>query len=128
MWCVRSKHIGGSDVEAWTRVASEWFVANDTGQGHSDELVWAEYVVDTHRSVPTLTTTVPASLQAALQEAGLRYEWPDTETTERGLVMTVDRYGADQFSAIIEGLRPHCARVASTSETEGSSSHHDHHP
>ena len=114
-------------MEAWTRVASEWFVANDTGHGHSDELVWAEYEVDTHRSIPTLTTTIPASLQNALQQAGLQYEWPETETTERGLVMSVDRYGGDQCRAIIEGLRPHCAQVALTSETESSLGHGDHH-
>jgi hypothetical protein len=115
-------------VEAWTRIASQWFVANDAGHGRSDELVWAEYVVDTFRSVPTLTTTVPASLQNALQEAGLQYEWPETETTERGLAMTVDRYGADQYRAIIDGLRPHCAQIAATSGEEGSGGHHDHQP
>lgn len=119
---VRSKNIGVSGVEAWTRVVSEWFATNETGHGHSDELMWTQYAVDMYRSVPRLTTTVRASLQ----EAGLPYEWPETETTERCLVMNVDRCGGDQYRAVIDGLRPHCAQVAPNSETQGSAGQYDH--
>lgn len=66
------------------------------------------------------------TVRASLQEAGLRYEWPETETTERRLVMNVERCGGDQYRVVIDGLRPHCAQVASTSETQGSAGQYDH--
>jgi hypothetical protein len=95
-------------LEAWAKVASDWFITNDTGHAHTEDLVWSEYAVDLHRIVPTLTTTIPESLQNALRSAGLQYEWPATEVTEGGMAMSVDKYDEREFTAIMAGLRLHC--------------------